>query len=193
MKKFIDSKLFVASIVLVTTSFSVNASSTVEAGTLDIGSTSISGTLAGNCVIGDCNGLTPDGFAQVDTQDDVIFTINTGSQLDSIFVTTSNVSGPADFSASFNLSALSDPSTSLIFTPFLPLSSTSGNQVTSALSAGTYVLSMFGQGASAPGVYALDYSIELNISAVPIPGAIWLFGSALAGLFAFKRRHTVMA
>jgi len=31
-------------------------------------------------------------------------------------------------------------------------------------------------------------SISLQINAVPIPAAVWLFGSALAGLFSFRRR-----
>lgn len=201
MKKLNIPELLVASAFLATVSFGVSASTVSEstdfpgsssffpgafsAGTLSNGANTISGALAGNCVIGDCNGASAG-----DTQDSVLFTIGTGFQLDSIFVTTSNVSGPAGFSASFDLR---NPSTNLVFTPFLPLNTTSGNQLTSLLSAGTYSLSMFGQGASAAGAYALDYSIGLNVSAVPIPGAVWLFGSALAGLLASKRRHTKMA
>jgi len=30
---------------------------------------------------------------------------------------------------------------------------------------------------------------KLNVSAVPVPGAVWLFGSAMAGLIGFGRRH----
>lgn len=193
-----SSKMLTASALLAAVSFGANASTVVEStdfpggssfgsgavsvGTLTLGANSVSGALAGNCVIGDCNGASAG-----DTQDSFLFTIGSGFQVDSIFVTTSNVSGPAGFGASFSLR---DPSTSLIFTPFLPLSSTSGNQVTSVLNAGTYSISVFGQSATAAGAYALDYSIGLNVSAVPIPGAVWLFGSTLAGLLAFKSRHT---
>lgn len=201
MKKQSKSKLLVvASIVLSSASFSASALTISEStdfpnsssfspgafsvGTLDNGLNTISGALAGNCDFGDCNGPSAG-----DTQDSVLFSIGSGFRLDSIFVTTSNVSGPADFSASF---ALSDPASSLIFTPSLPLNTTSGNQLTSVLNAGTYSLSVLGQGASEAGTYALDYSIGLNVSAVPIPGAVWLFGSALAGLLAIKRRLTEM-
>lgn len=34
---------------------------------------------------------------------------------------------------------------------------------------------------------------ELNISAVPVPGAVWLFGSAIAGLVGFGRRKPSIA
>lgn len=38
------------------------------------------------------------------------------------------------------------------------------------------------------------FRLENNVSAVPVPAAIWLFGSALAGLGVFgKRRQTVQA
>ena len=38
--------------------------------------------------------------------------------------------------------------------------------------------------------WVLDYS-KLSVSAVPIPAAVWLFGSALAGLGWLKRKQTV--
>jgi hypothetical protein len=33
----------------------------------------------------------------------------------------------------------------------------------------------------------------LNVAAVPVPGAIWLFGSAMAGLIGFGRRKNKIA
>ncbi|MEQ1638215.1 MAG: hypothetical protein ABL903_16165 [Methylococcales bacterium] len=35
--------------------------------------------------------------------------------------------------------------------------------------------------------------LELNVSAVPVPGAVWLFGSALAGLVGYRRKKAVLA
>jgi hypothetical protein len=34
---------------------------------------------------------------------------------------------------------------------------------------------------------------QLNVSAVPVPAAIWLFGSGIAGLVGFSRRKTALA
>jgi hypothetical protein len=46
-----------------------------------------------------------------------------------------------------------------------------------------------GQGCSTPGgqAFRLDIS-NTGVSAVPLPGAVWLFGSAIAGITAFGRR-----
>ncbi len=54
---------------------------------------------------------------------------------------------------------------------------------------------MFNFGGSAAGVFggvlgSIDsITFSSDVSPVPIPGAIWLFGSALAGLFGFKLRQ----
>jgi len=37
------------------------------------------------------------------------------------------------------------------------------------------------------------YASSLNISAVPVPAAVWLFGSALAGLIGFSRKRVLPA
>jgi hypothetical protein len=34
-----------------------------------------------------------------------------------------------------------------------------------------------------------DYGYQMNVSAVPVPAAVWLFGSGLAGLLAMRRRR----
>jgi hypothetical protein len=44
-------------------------------------------------------------------------------------------------------------------------------------------------GKSGEGVFAPTVNYKLNIQAVPIPAAVWLFGSALAGLGVFGRRR----
>ncbi|OQW72258.1 MAG: hypothetical protein BVN35_14400 [Proteobacteria bacterium ST_bin11] len=53
-------------------------------------------------------------------------------------------------------------------------------------------------GAAVPGSYAnlrlaRNMDITLNVQAVPVPGAVWLFGSALAGLVGFGRRKALAA
>jgi hypothetical protein len=53
-------------------------------------------------------------------------------------------------------------------------------------------------GAAVPGSYAnlrlaRNMDITMNVQAVPVPGAVWLFGSALAGLVGFGRRKALAA
>ena len=38
-------------------------------------------------------------------------------------------------------------------------------------------------------VFSPTADYKLSISAVPVPGAVWLFGSAMAGLIGFGRRN----
>lgn len=56
----------------------------------------------------------------------------------------------------------------------------------SSLSAGTYVLEVRGNVTGSAGG---SYSGVLNVSPVPVPGALWFFGSAVGGLLALRRRH----
>lgn len=196
MKNLNVSNLFMACVVLLAAPYGVYASTIIEGtdfpgvssfdtsaasvGVLDLGPNTISGSLSGTCTneSGGCNSLPGD------TQDSFLVEIGQGFQLGGIFVTTSNVTGPTGFSASF---AGSNPSSNLIFEPFLALGSTTSNLAVSALDPGVYSLSVFGQSASEPGAFSLDYSIGLNVSPVPIPAAVLLYGSGLAGLLAFKR------
>lgn len=66
-----------------------------------------------------------------------------------------------------------------------------GNNVTvsvlnnTSLNAGTYVLELRG---SVSGTLGGSYSGVLNVTAVPVPAAAWLMGSALAGLLGVRRR-----
>ena len=64
----------------------------------------------------------------------------------------------------------------------------SGNKyaelVFSNLTANTwYTIAAGGSGGAAAG-----YTITANLSSVPVPGAVWLFGSAMAGLIGFGKR-----
>jgi hypothetical protein len=56
---------------------------------------------------------------------------------------------------------------------------------TTLLSAGTYVLEVRGNVVGAAGG---GYSGVLNVAAVPVPAAAWLFGSSLIGLMSLRRK-----
>lgn len=62
------------------------------------------------------------------------------------------------------------------------------------LPTGSFILEVFGNNV-AQGSYGADFNISLdrpvtnpNVGAVPVPGAVWLFGSALAGLIGMSGR-----
>lgn len=55
----------------------------------------------------------------------------------------------------------------------------------SNLSAGTYVLEIRGNVVGSAGG---SYSGVLNVSSVPVPGALWLFGSAVGAMVTMRRR-----
>lgn len=154
----------------------------VNVGTLEAGSNSVSGALSGTCVPFDCNG----GSAG-DTQDSFTFTVAAGSVLNGLFITTSDVAGPAGFTVTFGMR---DSSSTVIPTTFLPLDAMSGNLLALPLGEGTYSASIFGQGASEAGAYSLNWSIELN--AAPVPEAetyaMILAGLGLVGFMARRRK-----
>lgn len=56
----------------------------------------------------------------------------------------------------------------------------------SSLSAGTYVLEVRG---TATGTAGGSYSGVLNVTPVPVPGTLWLFGTAIGGMLALRRRR----
>ncbi|MEW8506127.1 MAG: hypothetical protein AB2598_05445 [Candidatus Thiodiazotropha sp.] len=153
-------------------------------GTLEIGSNVISGSLSSECAAGtfECNVVLG-----TDSQDSFLLEIDPSTSVDKIFVATSNVIGPVGFNSSFNLR---DSSTNYIFEPALANNATSGNLIDTALAAGIYSLSMFGQQALYAGPYMLDWSVEVDVSPVPIPAAIWFFGTGLLGLFGLSKYRT---
>jgi hypothetical protein len=128
-------------------------------GTLEPGANTVSGSLNGNCVIGDCNGV-----AAGDTQDSLLFTVPAGYQVTSLTVTTSAVAGPTGFSLSMDLRS---PTANIHFTPFLsPLPGTTDNLLAAPVSAGVYAISIFGQQASAAGAFSLNWSVAMNLAPV---------------------------
>lgn len=129
-------------------------------GTLDSGANTVSGSLNGSCNVGDCN---PGDGLHGDTQDSFLVTVPTGYQITSLTVTTSSVSGPMNFSASFELRNSS--LTVVQSTPFLsPLNGTTANLLSAPASSGTYVISVFGQQANAAGAYSLNWTVTMNLA-----------------------------
>lgn len=57
------------------------------------------------------------------------------------------------------------------------------------LAAGNYSLWIGGNGPVASTTGSQSYVATLTTSPVPVPGAVWLFGSAMAGLISFNRRQ----
>ncbi len=63
-----------------------------------------------------------------------------------------------------------------------------------ALASGVHELVVTGVGVAVNGRTAsYGGSIQIDTSEVPVPAAVWLFGSALAGLFGTKRRRQAYA
>ena len=59
------------------------------------------------------------------------------------------------------------------------------NYIESHAAAGVDTIALGGNGVGS-GINVVGY--ELNISAVPVPGAVWLFGSALMGFLGLQKR-----
>jgi hypothetical protein len=152
----------------------LNFSADPSVGTLDPGANTVSGALAGNCVVSsfnsafiDCN---PGTIAGGDAQDTFLITVPTGYQITSITVTTSAVAGPPNLSASLEVS--SPTIGSVLFQPFLtPLNGTTGNLLSTPIGAGIYAMSMFGQQASTVGAFSLNWTVSMTLTSVTVTPA----------------------
>ena len=148
-------------------------------GLLDSGINTISGSLAGTCVPGDCNSAG-------DSQDSFLIEIASGFKIDSIIATTANIIAPADFSSS--LSVYQDAFSNNVLRTYMPFNTSSAALLLSESGTGLYSFSVYGQNASEAGDFSFDYSLQIGVSAVPVPAAVWLFGSGLIGLVSVARR-----
>jgi acetyltransferase-like isoleucine patch superfamily enzyme len=136
----------------------------VSAGTLDAGSNTVSGALAGSCNIGDC-GFTGSG----DSQDSFNITVPAGYQITSLTVSTWSVAGPTGFTATMSVRGPAPSTASVVIpTTFLILNGTTGNLVTTAIGPGVYAVSVFGQGASAAGSFSLNWTVTGFLAAIPV-------------------------
>ena len=127
----------------------------VSAGILELGGNTIAGTLAGQCMIGDCNGSSAG-----DTQDSFKVTVPSGHKIQELTVTTANVAGPPGFSVSFNLRS---PVSDLIQSSFLTIDGTTANLVVTPIGAGEYSISVYGQGASQAGSFSLGWLVTIQV------------------------------
>ena len=127
----------------------------ISVGILDPEGNTVAGMLAGSCEIGDCNGA-----GAGDTQDSFLVTVPSGLQIESLTVTTANVSGPVGFSATVSLRS---PSSTLIPTTLVVRDGTTANLVTSPIGAGEYSISIFGQQATQAGLFSLDWIISIQV------------------------------
>jgi acetyltransferase-like isoleucine patch superfamily enzyme len=134
-------------------------------GVLDPGANTVAGALNGTCDIGDCN----NGQTSGDSQDSFVVTAPAGYQITAIRVTTANVTGPTNFSAS--LEVRNSASQSVLFVPFLsPLNGTTDNLLTNPIGADAYRFSVYGQQASAPGPFSLNWSVAITLEPVAVDG-----------------------
>jgi len=152
-----------------------------DIGLLDSGINTISGSLAGTCVPWDCNGASAG-----DSQDSFLIEIAPGFKIDSIVATTANIIAPAGFSSS--LGVYKDSFSNTVLWTYMPFNTSSAALLLSESGTGLYSFSVYGQGASEAGDFSLDYSLQIGVSAVPIPAAVWLFGSGLLGLVGIAKR-----
>lgn len=163
-----------------------NTSFAYTVGTLGVGSNIINGSLAGNCDSISCN----NGLPGEDTQDSFLLNLAPGTQIESVFVATSNVSGPTGFYSSFSLAGPDTFANNVASISVLPTNGTTADLIsTNVISPGAFNVSLYGQQSSVAGTYSLDYAIQVDVAPIPIPAAAWLFGSALLGLNAVKRRN----
>jgi len=70
---------------------------------------------------------------------------------------------------------------------------TNAETLTIFLTAGSYTITAGGAIDPASGAHSGTYAIQASMAPVPVPGAVWLFGSAMAGLIGFGRRKAVVA
>jgi acetyltransferase-like isoleucine patch superfamily enzyme len=141
------------------------STSVVSIGTLDPGVNTVAGALAGTCTVGDCN----NGLTSGDSQDTFGVTVPAGYQLTAITVTTANVAGPTNFSASIEVR--NSGSQVVMFTPFLnPLNGTTANLLSAPLGAGAYGMSVYGQQATVAGAFSLDWSVTITLAPLGVSG-----------------------
>lgn len=163
-------------------------SSQTYLGNLDIGINSISGEYSWTDFL-----ITDD--------DTAAFTVSDGHQINSLFI---NYDYTPDYQVAIRLQqdigndvytdilnfniGLDDPS-SLLNINFI--SSDTDILIDASLGvlgSGNYRLGSYGMRKNGSDPSYLNYKWSMNVSAVPVPAAAWLFGSGLIGLVGFARR-----
>lgn len=128
-------------------------------------------------------------------------TVTQGSSLSPLAFSVFNLADPNRVGLDLDsVSGSGDTSTiTTDLTPFSNLAQGSGNLFNAFLNTATlgsftaqYILNLSDAdvGASSTrGNYQITLNLKGNVAPVPVPAALWLFGSALAGLGAIRRRH----
>lgn len=170
-----------------------------DLGSFDVGVNTLSGALDGECIdegggFSDCNTST----SLADNQDSVLVTVATGTQLDSIVLTTESlVVGQLIEFIDIGFQIRDETNTVDIF-EFIPpdgLSSPNLLGFPGPIGAGVYAISFFGIEASTDDVYSLDYSAQFTVSAIDTgtidivePWSLGLMMVGLAGLGLTRRK-----
>jgi hypothetical protein len=123
--------------------------------------------------------------------DDISFDLAAGEVLESLTYSISNISISGDMSISKGYASLKSPAGTVDW----DYDVYNGNTVVNDLPAtdvGTYILSLGETNWSCYGDCRIDfdYAATVTISSVPVPAAVWLFGSAFLGLGAIKRKRS---
>lgn len=189
---------FNASAVLIaveTTDYSNGLAAADNVGALMLGANTISGSLDGECIMRsriECNlapnalGVSPTG----DGQDSFAYELPSGLEITDVTLLISELSGPADFRVAVN--ALSAPSLGFDGELGIGVESYSAEGLFTQVSDGNILGNLFAYtiiagSASELGAFSFSYLVEITtaalpISEVPIPGALVLMLSGLAGL-----------
>jgi hypothetical protein len=195
VKKLFHSAQALAALLLVAT-WGSNVQASVVITAIESGSDVILSSVGGTL---DLTGLTFDstsggGTDAVIDPDSPLVAVGT---TDNVFDRYAGASGPAAFgtgttqvfadSYSGDLFGVSNFTGSLWIA--VPTGFTSGDTLGAA--SGTWLNQSFASLGMTPGTYVWSWasdSITLQVSAVPIPAAVWLFGSGLLGLVGIARR-----
>jgi hypothetical protein len=164
-KNFIALMFAIGSMLMQTASASTLTLTNLSAGTVTLGT--------GTTVAGTSDGTAASVFGV-----SLPFSVSTWQlDLESSLKLDFNLSGGLPFSASLFDNPNFSPPTLFDF---------SGPKGTAKLNAGTYYLSIF----SGFGHQGVPYNLSISPSAVPVPAAVWLFGSALMGLVGVTTRKS---
>lgn len=165
--------------------------------TLDAGANTVSGGLAGDCVVSsftspktDCNSS---GGGLNDGQDSFVIEVLSGFQLVEAVLTTANVSGPDGYRP---LLVFRNEDLSTLLQPAVVANGSTGDFLSGPVGAGVYSVTIYAGSANEVGLFNTDYSFsfttEGQVNVVPLPAGLPLLAGSLglAGLLGWRRRKS---
>ena len=173
--------------------------SSQNVGQVMIGTNTISGSLAGNCIfdpdfnMNDCNPATGGG----DAQDSFLFDLGAGLEVTDVFLTVSSLAAPVGFHLTVTSQGFGFGTDD--FFALLPGSNfTSGDLLQlggnfASVVGDVVALTVFGSFADQEGAYAFDWQLALDVQAtptaqLPAPGAFLPMAAGLVGIGWLRRR-----